>query len=60
MSMTKNHYEQIAQIMNTAMNSSRIDDFTVMAVAAQLGVFFQSDNSRFDIDRFLTAVGGNK
>ena len=58
--MNKRHYEAIAEILNTSMNSSRIDDFTVMAVAAQLGVYFQSENSRFDIDRFLAAVGGNQ
>lgn len=58
--MNKRHYEQIARILNESMDSDRIDGFTVMVVAAQLGVFFAQDNSRFDIDRFLTAVGGQK
>jgi hypothetical protein len=58
--MSKRHYEAIAEILNKSMDSSRIDDFTVMTVAAQLGVFFAQDNSRFDIDRFMAAVGGTK
>ena len=58
--MNKRHYEAIAEILNKSMDSSRIDDFTVVAVAAQLGVFFTQDNSRFDIDRFMAAVGGTK
>ena len=60
MSMSKKDYEAIAGIMRASLSNERIDTFTVMALAAQMGVYFTKDNSRFDIDRFLTAVGGTK
>lgn len=60
MSMSKKDYEAIAGIMRASLSNERIDTFTVMALAAQMGVYFTQDNSRFDIDRFLTAVGGMK
>ena len=60
MSMSKRDYEAIAEIMNKSLSSDRIDTFTVIALAAEMAVYFAQDNSRFDIDRFLKSIGDAK
>jgi hypothetical protein len=59
-SMSKRDYEAIAEIMNKSLSSNRIDTFTVIALAAEMAVYFAQDNSRFDIDRFLKSIGDAK
>jgi len=57
--MTKKHYEAIAEVINDVIRpyDERAVQNLVYDVTNDLADYFESDNPRFDRDRFLTACG---
>lgn len=65
MSMSRQHYERVAEILNTSRHiypsslptESAVTNTVVDGIAFKLAAMFREDNERFDLDRFMTAAG---
>ena len=61
MAFTRQHYQQIAEILKPAAlpyrdSGDRIKSDPVFPIVVGLADLFEEDNSRFDRDRFFAAV----
>jgi hypothetical protein len=61
--LTKKHFEAIADILNRHLELERTNVtkyLLINIIAADLGAYFDSENDRFDLARFLNRVQGVK
>lgn len=57
MSMSKKDFEAIADIIQRYRRVPTADRAVMDAIAIDLGLYFQKQNPRFDMERFLKATG---
>jgi hypothetical protein len=57
MSMTKKHFNAIAEIVKTAIENNPGAKGTISAMGYKLATLCENDNPNFDLGRFLTACG---
>ena len=57
MTMTRRHYEALADILNHHSNTAYPNATALMAALLKdLTAFLKGDNERFDVDKFLSVV----